>query len=160
MAGQQSFTPDYVFNLVRGNPEAQRFIESLAAMNQMKQYVPQVNQFIQNPMQGMQAVGDWAQGAVNQMNSPTQGQPNSTTTPPNTQAETQSAQGGNQMNPMSMAMDIVAEFKTAFKLINDNMKEMYDMNTSLVNEVKELRKVCDAQRSELTTFVKTFESND
>ena len=127
MANQQ-FSPDYVYNLIANNPQGRAFVENLARMNQLQQaaqqFAPQIQQFAQNPMQSMNQIGDWAQGAVNQMQQPVQQQQ---------QPVQNNQQGGQQqmqnpMNPMNMAMDIIAEFRQSFKAVNDNLKEIYDQN--------------------------------
>lgn len=146
MPNGQDFTPDYVFNLIRESPQGRSFVENLAKMNDMQramqQFAPTINQFAQNPSQAMSNIGDWAQSANNQLQAQTQQQQvqpqpqqqNNGITPiiKNNNEQAQQAPGGNQTvpNTLDMAMQLVEEFRKSLKVVNDNLKEVYEMQES------------------------------
>lgn len=138
MSQTQQFTPDLVYNLIANNPQGRAFVEQLARVNELqqaaKQFAPSIQNFVQNPMQGMQQIGDWAQGAVNQM-PPQQNQQ---------QAGTTQQEGGIPMNNpggmMGMAMDYVRKFENSFKEITDSIATVNETNVALADKVSALLK--------------------
>lgn len=154
MDGSQTmFTPETVFNLIAANPQGRALVESLAKMNQLQQvaqqYGPQIQQMAQNPMQAMQSVGNWAQGAVNQL---PQQQPNQQL-PTNAQPEARPQQGGPPMNGMmGMAMDIVGKFENMLNEMNGTLKKLVESNISLEDQVSTLTKDNKALMSDLSSM--------
>lgn len=140
MNEQPQFTPDLVYNLISNSPQGRAFVENLAKMNQLqqaaKQFAPQINQFAQNPMQAMQNIGEWAQGAVNQMNQPQQQEPAQSVQPQQPQ------QGGAQVGGgmMGMAMELVGEFKANFGKMEEMLKAITTSNVALSEQVTAISK--------------------
>ena len=154
---QPQFTPDMVYNLIRSSPQGMQFVESLAKMSQMQQvasqFGPQLQQFMQNPGQAMQNVGNWAQ---NFMAQPQQANgpytiPSTTPVQPIPPPAEQPPQGAMPMNPpnnmMGMAMEIIGKFEATLGRMEEAQKQMADT----VKELADTSKALQTQNKTLTT---------
>lgn len=151
MAGQTpnnlpQFTPDLVYNLIAGSPQGRAFVENLAKMNQLQQaaqqFAPQIQQFAQNPMQAMNSIGQWAQGAVDQMQQQIPAQPQQVNQEQALiQQSNQAPNGGAPMNNsgmIGMALEIVGKFENSLKEMSDTLKTITETNKELTEKVSAL----------------------
>ena len=124
MSNQPQFTPDAVFNLISSSPQGRAFVENLARMSQLQQaaqqFAPQIQQFAQNPAQAMGQIGNWAQGAVNQME---QQQDNQNGGPP-------------MNNMMGMAMELVGKFEATLGRMETTLTTLTETMEDLKKETK------------------------
>ena len=140
------FTPEYVFNLVAGSPQGRAMVESLAKMNQLnqmaQQFGPQIQQFANNPMGAMNAVGNWAQNMMNSQQVPQAAQAQAPQQEVPQQPQPSQQQGESQMpnGVMGMAMEMVNEFKTTLSRIEETQKQIMAAMELLANEILETKK--------------------
>ena len=129
------FTPESVFNLINGNPQAMSFVENLAKMNGLQS---QVNQFMPpNPYQSnINPYSHNNTGGNNHWAPPPQQQMQPSNQPT---TDIQNQGGQSNMNPLDMAMGIVDEFRKKFKALDENLKLMYDRQDILIKENETLR---------------------
>lgn len=162
MPQQTQFTPDMVYNLIANNPQGRAFVEQLARVNELqqaaRQFAPQIQSFAQNPMQGMQQLGDWAQGMnyQNQMTQQGQTQPTNQQQQPagNTPQEGGTPMGGNNGGGMmGMAMDIVGRFEKSLKEMSETIDEIKESNISLKESLKDMADNLGMLKSENVSLV-------
>jgi len=137
MNGNYQQDPSALMALVRSNPNLMNMVDQVARLSQLtavaQQAAPVMSQFAQNPLQAMNNLGNWAQNTQNQVANQQQQnqgvQPQQNQIPQQQMADPNQQQQGGQppMNAMSMAMEIVAEFRQSFQVLNNNLKEIHDM---------------------------------
>lgn len=149
---QTQFTPEMVYNLVANSPQGRLVVEQLARarelQQQAEQMAPVIQQFAQNPMQGIQQIGDWAQGMTHQSQpmqpiNQYQGQPLAQQMQPTNQQQGNiEQQGGAPMNNpggmMGMAMGYINNFENSFKEILESLKIVNETVVTLTNDNKTL----------------------